>query len=107
MEGSSNLQSVTFNLPPPKAGEGGEQDESEDMEPKEKGELVLNARHAEALREAKERIRCGLGGLKSGQPTELVASELHIALSAFGSITGKIDNEAVLDKLFATFCIGK
>lgn len=78
-----------------------------DMEPKEKGELVLNARHAEALREAKERIRCGLGGLKSGQPTELVASELHIALSAFGSITGKIDNEAVLDKLFATFCIGK
>jgi tRNA modification GTPase len=39
--------------------------------------------------------------------SELVASDLRSALEAFGEISGKIDNEKVLDRLFATFCIGK
>ena len=38
---------------------------------------------------------------------ELLASDLRDVLAAFGEITGKVDNEAMLDRLFATFCIGK
>ena len=28
-------------------------------------------------------------------------------LEAYGAISGKVDNERMLDALFATFCIGK
>jgi tRNA modification GTPase len=38
---------------------------------------------------------------------ELMASDLRGALEAFGRISGKIDNEKMLDRLFASFCIGK
>ena len=38
---------------------------------------------------------------------ELVASDLRGALDAYAQISGKIDNERVLDQLFASFCIGK
>jgi tRNA modification GTPase len=38
---------------------------------------------------------------------ELMASELREALAACGEISGKIDNERMLDHLFASFCIGK
>jgi len=37
----------------------------------------------------------------------LIASDLRAALNALGEITGRIDNERMLDRLFATFCIGK
>jgi tRNA modification GTPase len=45
--------------------------------------------------------------LRSAFPPELVASDLHAAIEAMGAITGKIDNESVLDRLFNQFCIGK
>jgi tRNA modification GTPase len=38
---------------------------------------------------------------------ELMASDLRGALEGFGRISGKIDNEKILDQLFASFCIGK
>jgi tRNA modification GTPase len=36
-----------------------------------------------------------------------MASDLRGALDAFGQISGKVDNEKILDQLFASFCIGK
>ncbi|MCB8875471.1 tRNA uridine-5-carboxymethylaminomethyl(34) synthesis GTPase MnmE [Acidisoma silvae] len=38
---------------------------------------------------------------------ELRAEEMRIALAALGGITGKIGVEALLDRIFADFCIGK
>jgi tRNA modification GTPase len=38
---------------------------------------------------------------------ELRAEEMRIALTALGGITGKIGVEALLDRIFADFCIGK
>jgi tRNA modification GTPase len=40
-------------------------------------------------------------------PIELLASDLRGVLNAFGEILGKIDNERILDHIFAKFCIGK
>jgi tRNA modification GTPase len=40
-------------------------------------------------------------------PIELLASDLRGVLNAFGEISGKIDNERILDRIFAKFCIGK
>ena len=44
---------------------------------------------------------------ESDDAIELIASDLRGALEAIGTILGKIDNEAMLDVLFSTFCIGK
>jgi len=69
--------------------------------------IAINARHANALIEARQGLQDGTDKLKAGESSELVASDLRSALNAFGSITGRIDNEQMLDRLFASFCIGK
>jgi tRNA modification GTPase len=69
--------------------------------------VIVSARHAGALEAAKESLRGSLDKLRQGEPPELVASDLHAAIEAMGAITGKIDNEAMLDRLFNQFCIGK
>ena len=48
-----------------------------------------------------------LAKLAMAGPIELIASDLRGTLASYGEIVGKIDNERMLDQLFATFCIGK
>jgi len=43
---------------------------------------------------------------KAGQE-ELFAEELRLAARALGRVTGRVDVEDVLDKIFSSFCIGK
>ncbi|WP_221031630.1 tRNA uridine-5-carboxymethylaminomethyl(34) synthesis GTPase MnmE [Actomonas aquatica] len=70
-------------------------------------QIAINARHADALRRATDCLETALANLRSSGPTELLASDLRGVVDAFGEIGGRIDNEAMLDRLFATFCIGK
>jgi len=58
------------------------------------------ARAAEALQAAEEMIAAQTGH-------EWVASELRLALSAIGEITGEIYTNDILDRVFSRFCIGK
>jgi tRNA modification GTPase len=69
--------------------------------------IAINARHADALKRAQGCLAEALAKLTAQGPIELLASDLRGALDAFGEIGGKIDNERMLDRLFATFCIGK
>ena len=69
--------------------------------------IAINARHAHALDEARACLVSASQKLLEGTSTELAASDLRGALHAFGEISGKIDNERILDKLFQSFCIGK
>lgn len=69
--------------------------------------VAISARHSRALESAREDLARAAGKLADKGPIELVASDLRDAMSAFGEITGKVDNERMLDQLFATFCIGK
>jgi tRNA modification GTPase len=69
--------------------------------------VAINARHAQALDEAREWLASAETKLVHGDPIELVSSDLRAVLAAVGQITGRIDNERMLDHLFATFCIGK
>jgi tRNA modification GTPase len=69
--------------------------------------IAINARHAHALEQATECLESAFVKLGNSDHTELISSDLRGALAAFGEISGKIDNERVLDQLFATFCIGK
>jgi len=75
--------------------------------PAEEDGIFINARHAHALAQAQECLAAAQGKLEADEPVELLASDLRGALAAFGEISGKIDNERMLDRLFAEFCIGK
>jgi tRNA modification GTPase len=66
--------------------------------------VVTRERHRRALERAGE----ALGRVRPGRlETELVAEDVRLALRALGEITGRVEVEDVLDRLFATFCIGK
>ena len=69
--------------------------------------VIVSARHAAALEVAKQALRICLDKLRQAAPVELAAADLREAIDAMGEITGKIDNEAMLDRLFNNFCIGK
>jgi tRNA modification GTPase len=69
--------------------------------------IAINARHADALQRAADCLQDAVQQLASNAPVELLSSNLRGALDALGEIAGKVDHEQVLDRLFATFCIGK
>ncbi|WP_293677476.1 tRNA uridine-5-carboxymethylaminomethyl(34) synthesis GTPase MnmE [uncultured Phenylobacterium sp.] len=61
-------------------------------------------RHQELLTEAAERLR---HALSQDEHVELAAEDVRLAARALDRITGRIDPEQVLGRIFATFCIGK
>jgi len=69
--------------------------------------IAINARHADALRRARECLEAARQKIATNGAVELLASDIRGALDALGEIAGKIDNERMLDHLFKTFCIGK
>jgi tRNA modification GTPase len=70
-------------------------------------EVMVNARHQDALQRAREAAARGLGALRDGATLELVAADLHLAVNAVGEIVGKTTTEDLLDIIFGQFCIGK
>jgi tRNA modification GTPase len=70
-------------------------------------QIAINARHAHYLAEARVCLAGAMEKVANQGPAELLASDLRGALAALGEISGKVDNERMLDQLFASFCIGK
>nr|B0T6E0.1 RecName: Full=tRNA modification GTPase MnmE [Caulobacter sp. K31] len=62
-------------------------------------------RHAESLTEARTYLQRALSDV--GLEVELVAEDVRLAARALSRITGRIDPEDVLDRVFSSFCIGK
>jgi tRNA modification GTPase len=74
------------------------------------GELVVvtRARHRQTLEQAAAALDRALTETAIASPREeLIAEELRQATSALGRLTGRVDIEDVLDKIFRDFCIGK
>jgi tRNA modification GTPase len=69
--------------------------------------IAINARHTLALQQARDCLAQAVAKLSDVGAIELLASDLRGVLAAYGEISGKVDNERMLDALFATFCIGK
>jgi tRNA modification GTPase len=61
-------------------------------------------RHRELLTEAVTRLRHALA---EDSALELAAEDVRLAARALDRITGRIDPEEVLGRIFSTFCIGK
>ncbi|HCM83405.1 MAG TPA: tRNA uridine-5-carboxymethylaminomethyl(34) synthesis GTPase MnmE, partial [Rhodospirillaceae bacterium] len=64
---------------------------------------LTRARHREALEETLSALQRAI----TAQSAELIAEDLRLALRALGRITGRVDVEDLLDKIFRDFCIGK
>lgn len=60
-------------------------------------------RHRDGLLEAADQIEAALVQMEP----ELAVENLRLAIRALGRIVGSVNPEAVLDRVFATFCIGK
>ncbi|HYG28314.1 MAG TPA: tRNA uridine-5-carboxymethylaminomethyl(34) synthesis GTPase MnmE [Caulobacteraceae bacterium] len=61
-------------------------------------------RHAERLRVARARLA---SALENAGQVELAAEDVRLAARALAQVTGRVDPEDVLDRVFSTFCIGK
>ena len=70
-------------------------------------QVMINARHQEALTRARNATMRTVEALRAGQPLELAAMDLRIATNAVGEIVGKTTTEDLLDAIFSQFCIGK
>ncbi len=69
--------------------------------------FMARRRHVEALERARAAVERGRRQLVEHGAGELLAEELRQAQQALNEITGEFDNEALLGRIFASFCIGK
>lgn len=69
--------------------------------------VAINTRHRHALQEAYNALERAEQSLRGGESPEFTDLPLRDALDALGSITGRIDTEDILDRVFSTFCLGK
>jgi tRNA modification GTPase len=70
-------------------------------------EVMINARHEDALRRARAATDRTRETLREGTPLDLVAVDLRIAVMAIGEIVGQTTTEDLLDSIFSQFCLGK
>src|ERR1051325_7439248 len=70
-------------------------------------QVMINARHQDALRRAREGTARTVEALRADVALELAAMDLRIAVNAVGEVVGKTTTEDLLDAIFSQFCIGK
>jgi tRNA modification GTPase len=71
------------------------------------GEAIGNARHAEALSRARAALARARAAAAAAMPGEIVSVDLHEAIAAIGEVTGRDVGEALLERIFGRFCVGK
>ena len=67
--------------------------------------MLTRQRHQQILGEVQAALTRAIGAETRG--LELAAEDLRVAARALGRLTGAVDVEALLDIVFADFCIGK
>jgi len=71
------------------------------------GELLSNARQAEAVSRALAAARGAREAISRGISADAVLSDVEDAMSALGELTGRTAREDVVERIFERFCIGK
>jgi tRNA modification GTPase len=71
------------------------------------GELLTNARQAEAIGRAVTHLAAVEGALAAGMPPDCVLTDVEGALYALGEVTGQTVTEDVTARIFERFCVGK
>lgn len=71
------------------------------------GEILTNARQAEAVSRALESVRAALAAMEEGFTPDIVLTESETAMAALGELSGRNLREDVTDRIFSRFCVGK
>ena len=71
------------------------------------GEILTNARHAEAIGRALESLRAAREAMLLGVTPDAVLTEAEEAMAAIGELTGASIREDITNRIFARFCVGK
>ncbi len=74
-----------------------------DMYTSSAAHLMTRRRYKEALLECVE----NLARFDLSKEVELAAEDIRLACRAIGKITGQVEVDEILDKIFSSFCIGK
>ena len=74
-----------------------------EMYDKSSSRLITRQRYKEALLECVE----NLARFNLQKEIELAAEDIRLACRAIGKITGRVEVDEILDKIFSSFCIGK
>jgi tRNA modification GTPase len=69
--------------------------------------ILTNRRHAIALVQARDALQRAAVAVSDRLSEELVLEDLRQAMRCLGEITGEFTSDALYDKIFSTFCIGK
>ncbi len=75
----------------------------QDMYEKGTAQLITRQRYKEALGECLQ----NLSRFNLHKEIELAAEDIRLACRAIGKITGQVEVDEILDKIFSSFCIGK
>lgn len=71
------------------------------------GELLSNARQAQAARRALEGVERARQALEAGMTPDALLTDVEAALQALGELTGQSVGEDVTARIFQRFCVGK
>jgi tRNA modification GTPase len=73
----------------------------------QQGGFITSVRQAQLLRESAEALANARTALGHGLPHEMLLLDLYAALAPIDAITGATTADDILNRIFATFCIGK
>ncbi len=71
------------------------------------GEILTNARQADAVARALESVRAALVAMEDGYTPDIVLTESETAMAALGELSGQSVREDVTNRIFQRFCVGK
>lgn len=71
------------------------------------GEILTNARQAEAVGRAVEAMEAAREAMALGMTPDIVLTETEGAMSALGELSGRTVREDVTNRIFQRFCVGK
>jgi len=71
------------------------------------GELLTNARQADAVHRALKCVAQARAALEAGMTPDAVLTDAEAALEALGELNGRHIREDLVDTIFSRFCVGK
>ena len=69
--------------------------------------VITRERHRSHIAAALDHVKRSMTAMRTGLGPELASEDLRLAARELGAVTGDVDVEDLLDKIFSEFCIGK
>jgi tRNA modification GTPase len=77
------------------------------LAPEQHGAFITNLRHEQLLRESVDTLLKTRAAVGQAIPHEMLLLDLYAALNPMDSVSGATTADDILNRIFATFCIGK